>query len=174
MARAKVPKLLRWNVLTQRGDPRLMNETNDSPNVGMTPLLAAAALQDHLMTVAHDLERLQRLLDDAGEALSLHFYSASELVSTLLRRDEGLADASKASLGSVVEDIAGAITALQFQDMATQLIAHTSQRLRNCADQLARDTFGDDEDGEAMVEIAPLRPNPVTQDEMDAGSVELF
>ena len=35
--------------------------------------------------------------------------------------------------------------------MATQLIAHTSQRLRNCADQLARDTFGmDDEDGAAV------------------------
>jgi hypothetical protein len=142
--------------------------------VGMRPLLAAAELQDHLMTVTYDLERLQRLLDDAGEALSLHFFSASGHVAALLRRDDALSDASKTALGSVMEDIAGAITALQFQDMATQLIAHTSQRLRNCADQLARDTFGDDEDGEAMVEIAPLRPNPVTQDEMDAGSVELF
>jgi hypothetical protein len=26
----------------------------------------------------------------------------------------------------------------------------------------------------AVVEEAPLRPNPVTQDEMDAGSIELF
>ena len=152
----------------------LMHEMQDPPEVGMTPLLIAAELQDHLMTVTHDLERLQRLLDDAGEALSLHFYSASNIVSTVLRRDDALAASSKASLSSVMDDIAGAITALQFQDMATQLIAHTSQRLRNCADQLARDTFGDDEDGEAMVEIAPLRPNPVTQDEMDAGSVELF
>ena len=25
-----------------------------------------------------------------------------------------------------------------------------------------------------LIEDAPLRPNPVTQDEMDAGSVELF
>jgi hypothetical protein len=32
----------------------------------------------------------------------------------------------------------------------------------------------DDEDGAAAVTEAPLRPNPVTQDEMDAGSVELF
>ena len=152
----------------------LMNEPQDPPEVGMNPLLAAAELQDHLMTVTHDLERLQRLLDDAGEALSLHFYSASVVVSTLLNRDDSMSDASKASLGAVMQHIAGAITALQFQDMATQLIAHTSQRLRNCADQLARDTFADDEDGEAMVEIAPMRPNPVTQDEMDAGSVELF
>jgi hypothetical protein len=62
----------------------------------------------------------------------------------------------------------------QFQDMASQLVAHTHSRLRSCADRLARDTMGDDEDGEAVVESGPLRPNPVTQDEMDAGSVELF
>jgi hypothetical protein len=32
------------------------------------------------------------------------------------------------------------------------------------------------EDGEALpfVEEVPERPNPVTQDEMDAGSIELF
>ena len=70
--------------------------------------------------------------------------------------------------------LSGAIVALQFQDMATQLIAHTTKRLRNCADRLARDAMADDEDGEAVVEDAPLCPNPVTQDEMDAGSVELF
>jgi hypothetical protein len=32
----------------------------------------------------------------------------------------------------------------------------------------------DDEDGEALVAELPQRPNPVTQDEMDAGSIELF
>ena len=29
-------------------------------------------------------------------------------------------------------------------------------------------------DGEAVISPPPLRPNPVTQDEMDAGTVELF
>jgi hypothetical protein len=67
------------------------------------------------------------------------------------------------------------VTALQFQDMATQLIAHTNKRLRNCADQIARDALGDDDpDGAAVVDEAPMKPNPVTQDEVDAGSVELF
>ena len=67
------------------------------------------------------------------------------------------------------------VTALQFQDMATQLIAHTNKRLRNCADQIARDALGDDDpDGMAVVESGPMKPNPVTQDEVDAGSVELF
>lgn len=141
--------------------------------VAAMPLLAAAELQDHLMTVTNDLERLQRLLDDAGEALSTHFYSASNQAMSLLSDSDG--SAASEGLKQIMQDIAGAITALQFQDMATQLIAHTSQRLRNCADQLARDTFGmDDEDGAAIVEVAPLRPNPVTQDEMDAGSIELF
>ncbi|MDC8783630.1 hypothetical protein [Roseateles koreensis] len=130
------------------------------------------------MTVTNDLERLQRLLDDAGEALSNHFYSASSLASNLLRqaRDEpnSPSGGQVAALQKIMEHIAGAITALQFQDMSTQLIAHTSQRLRNCSDQLAMETFGDDEEGAAVVELAPLRPNPVTQDEMDAGSIELF
>jgi hypothetical protein len=34
--------------------------------------------------------------------------------------------------------------------------------------------MGDDEEGATIVEEAPMRPNPVTQDEMDAGSIELF
>ncbi|XHS80560.1 hypothetical protein ACFJGW_12970 [Burkholderiaceae bacterium UC74_6] len=151
-----------------------MEEISGQDGEGMAPLLAAAELQDHLMTVTNDLERLQRLLDDAGEALSAHFYSASSHISALIKGAEGVDTPDNARLQQVMSDIAGAITALQFQDMATQLIAHTSQRLRNCADQLARDTFGDDEDGVTVVEIAPLRPNPVTQDEMDAGSIELF
>ena len=125
------------------------------------PLLAAADLQDHLMVAGNDLDRLQRLLDDASQALMTHFTQAREHI------DADSADAARRS-------IAGAITALQFQDMASQLIAHTARRLRNCADRIARDTMGDDEDGLAVVEEAPLRPNPVTQDEMDAGSVELF
>ena len=71
--------------------------------------------------------------------------------------------------------LGGAVTALQFQDMASQLIAHTNRRLRSCVDTLAQDAFGDDdEDGSCVIEAAPLRPNPVTQSEMDAGSIELF
>lgn len=134
------------------------------------PLVAAADLQDHLMVASHDLERLQRLLDDAAQALLGHFTQATQRVDGALAALEGEAHPMhevRASLGN-------AITALQFQDMASQLIAHTSRRLRNCADRLARDAMGADDEGEALVEPLPLRPNPVTQDEMDAGSVELF
>ncbi len=135
---------------------------------GAMNLLAAADLQDHLMVASNDLERLQRLLSDACDSLMGHFYGASGELRTLL------GERGTPQLDKAMQHMAGAITAMQFQDMASQLVAHTSKRLRNCADRLANQTMGDDEDGVAVIEEAPLRPNPVTQDEMDAGSVELF
>jgi hypothetical protein len=142
------------------------------PNGGL-PLLAAADLQDHLMVASNDLERLQRLLDDASETLSGHFYGATHQLNHLLREaatvDEPTGDGA---MHEAMQNLTGAITALQFHDMATQLICHTQRRLRGCADRIARDAMGDDGDeGAAVVED---RPNPVTQDEMDAGSVDLF
>jgi hypothetical protein len=93
-------------------------------------LLAAAEIQDHLMVVSNDLDRLQRLLDDASQSLMSHFTQANGQLA-----DGALQEAR--------QTIGGAITALQFQDMASQLIAHTTRRLRNCADRIARDTMGD-------------------------------
>jgi hypothetical protein len=137
-------------------------------------LLAAADLQDHLMVASNDLERLQRLLADACDSLMLHFQGASSELRPLLDDGAERPAAAPQQLNRVMHHMAGAITAMQFQDMASQLVAHTTKRLRNCADRLASQTMGDDEDGVAVIEEAPLRPNPVTQDEMDAGSIELF
>ena len=153
------------------------------------PLLAVADLQDSLMVASNDLDRLQRLLTDATETLMGHFCGASAEIGGLAGltcKADGPVDGSASStlrpggtadahLRRMRQHLAGAVTALQFQDMASQLISHTRRRLRNCTDQLARDVMGDDdEDGAAVVQDAPMRPNPVTQDEMDAGSVELF
>jgi len=138
------------------------------------PLVAAAELQDSLMVASNDLDRLQRLLTDATETLMGHFYGASGKVGHLSRLAAQHPEIPEADLHETMQHLAGAVTALQFQDMASQLITHTLRRLRHCADQLAREVMGDDEDGTAVVEEAPLRPNPVTQDEMDAGSIELF
>ena len=148
---------------------------NDAPpggdaSGGLMPLLAAADLQDHLMTATNDLDRLQTLLADACNALMESFYGASARLQDL----KSVPGASVEHLDSAILQLGGAVTALQFQDMASQLINHTHQRLRSCADQIARVTMGDDEDGMAIVEEAPIRPNPVTQDEMDAGSITLF
>jgi len=151
-----------------------MNEATEQIDGCALPLLAAADLQDHLMTATHDLERLQSLLADACDALAKSFYGASEQI-------RALQDAPDATDGNVpdlyqglMQHLGGAVTALQFHDMASQLIHHTNRRLRSCADQIARVAMGDDEDGPAVVEEPPLHPNPVTQDEMDAGSIELF
>jgi hypothetical protein len=135
------------------------------------PLLAAADLQDHLMVASNDLDRLQRLLGDASDALLSHFHGAAGRMDALAGPDGRI---DPAALQAVAGHIAGAITAMQFQDMASQLVTHTVTRLRHCADRLANDTFADDEDGAGVVTATPLRPNPVTQDEMDAGSIELF
>jgi hypothetical protein len=135
------------------------------------PLLLAAELQDHMMTATNDLERLQRLLDDACQALMEGFHTSAGQLSSVIDPGHEITP----HLNEVRQTLFKAVTALQFQDMATQLIAHTNKRLRSCADQIARDALGDDDpDGAAVVEDGPLKPNPVTQDEMDAGSVELF
>jgi hypothetical protein len=139
------------------------------------PTLMAADLQDHLMTASNDLDRLQRLLHDATETLMTHFSSASAQMNALTRVAQGLATFDPLPIQQVIADLRGAVTALQFQDMASQLIAHTDKRLRNCADRLARDALSADGDsGFVPIEPPPLRPNPVTQDEVDAGSIELF
>ena len=68
-----------------------------------------------------------------------------------------------------------AVTELQFHDMASQLLVHTGKVLRGCAYKLAEEAMELEEDELGVVETClPERPNPVTQSEMDAGSIELF
>jgi hypothetical protein len=136
------------------------------------PLQAAADLQDHLMTATNDLDRLQGLLSEACHTLMQSFHGAAEHVQSL--GPTARPGAHHDPMAEVQRLLGEAVMALQFQDMASQLIQHTSRRLRNCADRIAQDAMGDDDDGPALIEEAPLRPNPVVQDDMSAGSVELF
>ena len=153
----------------------LNNEPTPQSSMTTVPLLTAADVQDNLMVANNDLERLAGLLTDATETLMGHFYGASAQLNHLLELAEAQPGLDTQPMQQALQHMGGAVTALQFQDMSTQLIAHLQRRLRNCADRLARDVMGDDdEEGAAVVEDAPLRPNPVTQDEMDAGSIELF
>lgn len=158
-----------------------MGPSTPSQNVPNAPsvqpaLWLAADIQDALMSATHDLQRLDGLLDDAVQGLMAHFSAVhGQLAQVALSLPGQPEPDPRAQLMAAVSDeLRGAITALQFQDMATQLIAHTTRQLRYCADQLARQALGDDPDGDAVVTAPPGRPNPVTQDEMDAGSVELF
>jgi len=130
--------------------------------------MLVAEVQDSLLVVVHDLKRLDGLLSNAIANLMERFTVASEnLSSPMLSEVKGLQEVQLV--------LRSAVTELQFQDMASQLIVHTSKVLQGCAYRLAADVMGV-EDGEAVpfVEEVPDRPNPVTQDEMQAGSIELF
>ena len=146
--------------------PSNLNSTG-APSVEM-PIMLVAEVQDSLLVVVHDLNRLDGLLAHTMENLMERFTAASaNLASPELLNSKEL-DVVRATLRA-------AVTELQFQDMASQLITHTSKILQGCAYRLASESMGV-EDGEAVpfVEEVPERPNPVTQDEMDAGSIELF
>ena len=144
------------------------NQTNSSVPAVQLPVMLVADLQDSLLVVVHDLNRLDGLLIHAMERLMERFTSASANLA-----EPALIDFKE--LDSVRSTLRAAVTELQFQDMASQLIVHTSKILQGCAYRLASESMGS-EDGEAVpfVEEVPERPNPVTQDEMDAGSIELF
>jgi len=138
-----------------------------APSVQM-PVMVVAEVQDSLLVVVHDLNRLDGLLAHTMENLMERFTAASANLAA-----PGLVDAKE--LDIVRSTLRAAVTELQFQDMASQLITHTSKILQGCAYRLASESMGS-EDGEAVpfVEEVPERPNPVTQDEMDAGSIDLF
>ena len=134
------------------------------------PVMVAAELQDALLVTLRDLQRLEGLLDHATQNLLERFDEANGQLS-----HPGLPDA--ASLAAARASLRSAVTELQFHDMSSQLIAHMSSTLQACAFRLGAAAMGVDEEDSATVAILPHlpdKPNPVTQSEMDAGSVELF
>ncbi|MES2183530.1 MAG: hypothetical protein V4505_03195 [Pseudomonadota bacterium] len=142
--------------------------TNNGPAVQL-PLMVVAEVQDSLLVVMHDLQRLQGLLGHATDNLMERFGTANaHLLGPALQQGGEIAEA--------LATLRLAVTELQFQDMASQLITHTTAVLQGCAFRLASEAMGQEEGEEAtpFAEIQPERPNPVTQSEMDAGSIELF
>lgn len=131
--------------------------------------MVAAELQDSLLVVMHDLNRLEGLLTHATENLMQRFGEVNALLTDAVVARSPELDVARSALRN-------AVTELQFHDMASQLIWHTTKILQASAFRLAAEAMGD-EDGEAaapFADMAPDRPNPVTQSEMDAGSIDLF
>lgn len=144
-------------------------QTPSTEPVVQVPVMVAAELQDSLLVVMRDLHRLEGLLNHATTNLLERFNEANVLLSVENTGEDQGIDAARAALRS-------AVTELQFHDMATQLIVHTTLVLQGCAFRLASETMGREEDelDAPVMAIQPERPNPVTQSEMDAGSIELF
>ncbi|MDT7928716.1 hypothetical protein [Tepidimonas sp.] len=116
----------------------------------------------------NDLKRLEGLLDHATSNLLDRFNRA-------LAAADALGPADSPALQELRETLRSAVLELQFHDMATQLLIHTGKVLRGCAYTLAEQVMETEEDEVGMVVThLPQRPNPVTQSEMDAGSIELF
>ena len=144
----------------------------ETPRVAL-PTLVVAELQDSLLVAMHDLHRLEGLLTHAAECLLQRFSSASESLGDARMADSEPLLQARAALRE-------AICELQFQDLASQLIVHTTRVLEGCAWRLASEGMGLDDGDEAAAAPEPLqarfaeRPNPVTQSVVDAGSVELF
>ena len=133
------------------------------------PVLVVAELQDSLMVVMHDLSRLESLLSHTMDNLMTRFNNVNLGLQSVHLPDTSAVD-------DVRSNLRAAVTELQFQDMASQLIVHTTLMLQSCAFRLASETMGK-EDGEEAAPFGAVlsdRPNPVTQSEMDAGSIELF
>lgn len=145
-----------------------MQTRSDGPEVRL-PVMVAAELQDSLLVVMHDLHRLEGLLNHATDNLLERFGEANESLTEAAVGDSPELAAARTALRS-------AVTELQFQDMASQLIWHTTKVLQSCAFRLAAESMGaeDGEEAAPFTEMAPDRPNPVTQSEMDAGSIDLF
>jgi hypothetical protein len=148
-----------------------MQSTLNTPSgpAVQVPVMVAAELQDSLLMAMHDLHRLEGLLNHATDNLIERFGEANDALT------DSVVDGS-CELAALRTALRSAVTELQFHDMAPQLITHTTKVLQACAFRLGAEAMGveEGEDAAPLEGVAPERPNPVTQSEMDAGSVELF
>ncbi len=141
--------------------------TQTPPTVPL-PVNVVADLQDSLLMAMTDLQRLEGLLDHATANLLERFSTANQALAHLSNSHDG-------DIDSIRQALHHAVTELQFHDMATQLIVHTGKVLQGCAWRLAEEAMEPEEDEIPLAnDPMPDRPSPVTQGEMDAGSVELF
>lgn len=117
-----------------------------------------------------ELTRLRSLIDDAAGRLMASFSEIGEISAR---------DGAHNQAQDMERAVGNAISALQFQDMANQLVGHAAQRielLERLAGSLARlpDVSEDDLNGEVAGTVCARADGPVAQACMTGGSVDLF
>lgn len=148
-------------------EPQSEAVVGDTPPAGPRVAMAIATcveVQDQVLSAATELDRLLDLIQHAGDELMSQFEVLRQVVVA-----GGLVD-SRAS-DDATNAVGRAVVALQFQDMASQLVSHTQQRLHAVAELVGEQLDGDEA---APVAEPPRRSSPVAQRQMDAGSIELF
>lgn len=122
-----------------------------------------------------DLDRLRGLIDDAAARL-LTSFGAIEAFSR--SRREAAPEGVDVSAQDIDRAVNGVVSAMQFQDMATQLVGHAAQRialLERISESLGRLPEVSVEELTAAVAATTCgRRSPVEQACMTGGSVELF
>ena len=103
----------------------VMQETQTPPTepVVQVPVMVAAELQDSLLVVMRDLQRLVGLLDHATSNLMARFSEANGLLNDGVELGSNTAELEAARTA-----LRSAVTELQFHDMATQLIKKGSTK----------------------------------------------
>jgi hypothetical protein len=130
-------------------------------NAHYTTASAEHAAARECAAIAADLERLKALIAEAGDELAASFGAVGDAVSRLSH--------DKAEQRRIGQAVSAAVTALQFQDMATQLTEHAQRRLtvlQDCLKSLSHE--------QADPLLASTRMQPVRQAGMGAGSIDLF
>jgi hypothetical protein len=107
-----------------------------------------------------DLERLKTLFNDAAGRLLGSFNEFASLEQQTYRNLE-----ERKRIESAIDS---AVTALQFQDMATQLTHHAQRRLA-ALEICLRSLYGEVPGGGLLEHSQPVR-----QAEMSSGSIDLF
>jgi hypothetical protein len=126
------------------------------------------ALRGHLQAVSDDLERLTALLGEAATQLLTSFSAAHARLDS--KPDYPFSGHELAR--SLRADLDGAMTALQFQDLASQLVDHSVQRIRAVADYL--DGSPTESDRALVGAMALARNSPVGTHGLTPGPIELF
>ncbi len=123
-------------MIPNHGD--VMQETQTPPTepVVQVPVMVAAELQDSLLVVMRDLQRLVGLFRPCHKQLDGAVFRGQRPCN-----DGVELGSNTAELKAARPALRSAVTELQFHDMATQLIWHTSQVLQGCAFRLSAETM---------------------------------
>ena len=153
--------------------------------------------RQHLTEVETDLIQTGLLLEEAIEKLSFNFMAIHKAVEAeqatiaqLLAGGE-VTEEQRTQLAALQGQVGGyvnaAITSLQFQDMTSQLVSHAQGGIRAllmAADEAAAAFAGAEnvakglahakERMHALAEVDRMHLNPVKQESMNSGEIELF